>query len=70
MRTGIVELGITCLLDDEYFSPWDELTPEQRLVFETKATQCDGIGQFGWWCIGCDFCHDHGVVDSYLKEDK
>lgn len=58
MRTGTVNLIITCALNKKYFAPWDELTPEQQAMFNDKSTQCDGLGDFGWWCIGCDFCYD------------
>lgn len=61
MRTAEVTMVIECALEKEHFAPWEKLTPEQRALFNDKTTNCDGIGVFGWWCAGCDFCLDIGI---------
>jgi len=64
MRKGTTTLEIVCELNEEYFAPWEELTDEQKAIFEKKQTRCEGIGLFGWWCTMCDFLHDVEIVDN------
>jgi len=63
-RTVDVIMTITCKLDQEYFGPWEKLTLEQQAVFDDKSADCDGAGDFGPWCVGCDFCKDWDVEDD------
>ena len=62
-RTGVIEIEIVCELDSEYLASWEELTEEQRAIFNDKTTHCDGTGNFSSLCIGCDFCQDWDLID-------
>lgn len=61
-RVGKIELRIICELDKAYFIPWDELASGQLAVLEDRATNCDGTGEFGWWCIDCRFSREGAAV--------
>ena len=56
MRKGEVVLKVVCALDEDHFGPWEELTDEQRAVFDDHATRCNGAGIMGSWCGDCHFC--------------
>jgi len=46
---------IWCNLEDEMFVP--DLTPEQDEFFkEEGGTNCEGSGEMGQWCEGCNHC--------------
>lgn len=56
-------LEITCELNSVYFEDWENLTDEQRAVFDTRRTRCNGEGNMGPWCLYCDFCTDADFED-------
>ena len=67
-RTAIVKLIIICELDQEYFAPWDELSPEQQAIFTDRSCKCDDENDFGPFCIDCDFCENWELLDWYFEE--
>ena len=68
-RKGMVEVEITCKLDDEDLKPWDKLTPAQQKKQIGTNPGCEGTGEFGGLCINCHFCLDWEPVDAYEIED-
>lgn len=60
------EMNVECVLDDEYFLDWDDLSPELKEFWHRAVQQpsCEGSGRIGVWCDDCPFCGKFEVEPS------